>query len=422
MAISTSLDFTTVLGDLKKTYSEDMRDNRPQFTVLQELLRPEGGTPVGEELRVPVILTHQSGETYKPSGSANLLRAPVSMEIKQAVTDQFEITEIVRLPFGMISKAVQGKEASYADPVRLRVLSGQTSAKRALELSLLHGQNGLGQVASATVVAGTGPFTRDVTFTPQSWSNGIWGGYDNAAVDFWSALTAGTKRNTGDVNVSAVNFATKTVTFTAAASADISGIVANDYVFPATAYSTTQMPGLMNIVSSTAPTLFGISTAYSLWHAKRVDAGAVPLSFSKVTSGMGPAIAAGADGRMVLLVNDATWADLEKDLLTNRRLDQSYTPQQLKNGARSIQYVYSNGVVDVVLHPFMKGGEAVAFQRDSWLRVGSQPDPEMVLAGEQLSVISQVADTIDYRWWCANALIPQSLGTSVYFFNITPST
>src|SRR4051812_36965135 len=117
MTISSATDFTTVLGDFKKTYADDMKDNRPQFTVLQELLRPEAGTPVGEEIRVPVILSHQSGETYKPSGSASLLRNPVSMEIKQAATDQFEITEIVRLPFGLISKAGQGKEASYADPV-----------------------------------------------------------------------------------------------------------------------------------------------------------------------------------------------------------------------------------------------------------------------------------------------------------------
>src|SRR4051812_27709631 len=143
MAISSTTDFTAILGDFKKTYAKDLEDNRPQFTVLQELLSPEGGIPVGDTINVPVVLTHQSGETYKTSGSASILRNPVSVEIKQAQTDQFEITEMVNLPFGVISKAKQNTTARYADPARLRIISGQTAAKRALELSLLHGQNSL---------------------------------------------------------------------------------------------------------------------------------------------------------------------------------------------------------------------------------------------------------------------------------------
>ena len=57
----------------------------------------------------------------------------------------------------------------------------------------------------------------------------------------------------------------------------------------------------MNIVSSTAPTLFGLPTTYSMWKTKRVDVGAVPLTFNKIASGIGPAIA--EPGIVAALIN-----------------------------------------------------------------------------------------------------------------------
>src|SRR4051812_30338612 len=199
-----------------------MEDNRPVFSVLQELLPANrDGIEIGDKLNIPVVLSHQGGESYGASGSTANLRTPVSIEIKDAQTDQFEITQPVRMPFGMISKAQQSPKARFGDKARLLLLSGQNGAKRSQELALLHGSNGLGQVASVAAVAGAGPFTRDVTFTPASWSDGIWGAADNLPFDFVTALVAGTKRNTNDCTVTGVNFTTRTVTFSAPASTDL---------------------------------------------------------------------------------------------------------------------------------------------------------------------------------------------------------
>jgi len=421
VAVSQNIDFNVALGNLKQTYTKDLEDNRPAFSVLQELLPPNrDGIEVGDKLNIPVVLSHQGGESYGVSGSTANLRTPVAIEIKDAQTDQFEITQPVRMPFGMISKAQQSGKARFGDKARLLLLSGQVGAKRSLELSLLHGQVGLGKVSVVSAVTGAGPFSIDVTFTAQSWSDGVWGASDNLPYDFYSLITAGVKRNTGDCTVTAVDFANRKVTFQAPAAADLNTIAVNDVVFSAGAYSTTQMPGLMAIVSTVTGTLLNLPTSYSMWKAKQVVVNG-PLTFGKIVSGISPAVSHGADGELTCLVSPKNWADLIKDLASARRLDSSYNEKTLKNGAQAIEYKYSGGKINVVLHPFMKDGEAVVIPVDNYFRVGSDPDPTMKLADLQLQVMSSTANVFEFRFWSASALIPNILGTSVYFSGITPN-
>src|SRR5438105_6098792 len=130
MSVNTNLDFTAILGNFRQTYLKDMQDNRPAFTVLQEMLPPNrDGIEVGDKLNVPVPLSHQGGESYGASGSTANLRNAVAVEIKDAQTDQWEITQPVRIPFAVISKAQQGPAARFGDKARLLILSGQTGAK-----------------------------------------------------------------------------------------------------------------------------------------------------------------------------------------------------------------------------------------------------------------------------------------------------
>lgn len=428
-AASANLDFTSVLDNFKQTYVKDLDDNRPTFTVLQDLLPPNReGVELGAKVNIPVLLTHHGGETYGTSGSTANLRTPAAMQIADATSDQFEVTEIVRIPFGLISKAAQSKAARFADKARLMVLSGDTAAKRANELALLHGSSSLGKVSALGATNGSGPWTRDVTFTPGSWSDGIWGAVDSLPFDFYSALTAGTKRNSGDVTVNAIKgwstdpTAPRTVTFGATgASTDLSTIAVNDFVFSASGYSTTQMAGLMNIAAlGVGSTFLQISTNYSMWVPKAVTVTG-PITMGKLLSGLSPAVAHGADGQFTVLVNSRNFADLMKDMTSSRRLDASYTTGKLQNGAQSIEYTYKGLTLNIALHPFMKDGDTVVFPADNFFRIGSQPDPTMQLGDVPLTVMSSTSNTIEWRFWSAQVLMPNLLATTTYFSGITPN-
>jgi hypothetical protein len=424
MTISNSTDFSVILDNVKTTYAKKLKDYRPNYAILQEVLPANrDGIEVGATLKVPVLLTHQGGESYDTAGGTSTLNQPISVEIKDASTDQFEITEVVRIPIGVLSKLGQSGNARFADNATLRMLAGQKGAARALELSLLHGGNGLGQVASVGSVTGSAnAFSLAVTFTPGSWSDGIWGAAENAPFDFYSALTSGTKRNSGgDTSVTAVNFTTRTVTFlsTQATNADLAAIAAGDFVFSKGSYGK-QMPGLMNVVSTTSGSLFGLSTNYSMYKAKQVTV-SNSLTFGKIVSGIAPAVAHGAEGTLTGFCSPRNWADLMKDLTSTRRSDVSYSTKEMKNGSQAIQYFYSGGQLDIAIHPYMKDGEFVVIPVDNWFRVGSDPDPTMDIAGLELQVMSSTTNAFDFRFFCASALIPNLLATSTYFSGITPA-
>lgn len=428
MAVTPNTDLTSVLDDLKQTYGKDLEDYRPSFTVLQELLSANrDGVEMGAKINLPVALSHQGGETNDTSGGTATLRNPVSMEIKDASSDQYEITLPVRMPFGLISKAKQGPKARFADKPKLILLSGKKGSLRAAELNLLHGQNSLGKVSAVSAVTGSGPYFIDVTFTAPSWSDGIYGAADNLPFDFYSALTSGTKRNTGDCNVSAVKgWSTdatnpRTVTFTAAAQSDLNTIAANDFVFAASAYGK-QMPGLMyQLGLGAAVTHLGISTNYTMWRPKQITVTG-PITMGKLLSGISPAISHGAEGKMTVLANARNHADLVKDMVSARRLDASYkSGGKLENGAQSVEYMIGNLTLEIVLHAFMKDGDVAVIPTDNWYRIGSDPEPTMKLDDLQLQVMSANSNTFEFRFWCAQTLMPNLMATSVLFSGITPN-
>lgn len=422
MTIAATTDFTTTLGNLKKTYMKDMEDNRPIWAVLQERLSPNReGIEVGDTLQIPVILTHQAGETYDTAGGTRTLRNPVSMEIKDANTEQFEITQPVRLPFGVISKVEQSKQARFADKARLMILAGQTGAKRSLEIALLHGNDSIGKIAAGS--AARSGNNRTMNIEPAFWSDGIWGAMENAPVDVYTALSSGTQHNANaEMSVVSADFVNKTVTLTSTSTADLDSLTTGDFIFPASAYGFS-MNGLMYFLrnaNATGATILGLSTNYSMWRCKKVTVTG-PITFGKLLSGITPAVAHGANGKLTVYANSRNGADLHKDFLSVRRLDASYTEGTLKNGARAISYRFQSVELEVVTHDFMFDGDVAVVPEDNWFRAGSDPDPTMTLGGKELSVMSSTSNTFEFRWFSASALVPNLLATSVLFSGITPA-
>jgi hypothetical protein len=422
VTVSANVDFNVALDNFKQTYAPDLQDNRPAFMVLQELLKANRGNfEMGAKVNIPVLLSHQGGESYGLSGDTSNLGSPVSLEIKDAQSDQFEITLPVRMPFGMISKAQQSEKARFADKARLLLLAGDTGAKRANELALLHGRNSFGKILNTTGSSGT---TLVVQLTPDSWSDGIWGAADNLPFDTYSNQDAtGTKRNANaDFNLTAVDFANRKLTFTGNAS-DVTATLANDFIVPRGSGAATAkvLPGLMyQAALGAGSTHLNISTNYTMWRAKAVPiTGAI--TFGKLVSGISPAVAHGADGKFVGLASPRNYADLIKDLASARRLDASYSETKMKNGAQAVEYRYLGVTITMVVHPFMKDGEVVLLPPDNWFRIGSDPDPVMKLGDVPLQVMSSSANVIEWRFWSAQALMPNLLATTVYFSGITPN-
>lgn len=417
----------SLLDNLKKVYKPDLDDNRPVFAVLQERLSAEGKgiLEVGEKIVLPVILTHQGGESYGAANNVDTLNTPIPMVMDQAETDQYEITEIVRMPFGLVSKVGQSKAARFADKARILTLAGQTAAKLKLETVLLHGGRGVARVTtSAGSVSGSGPWTRTINIDPATWSDGFWTYQEGQAFDCFTALTGGTQRNdAGLLSVTSVDFAAKTVTFsTAGASNDLSDIVANDILFKDGSRGN-QAYGLMYFAQeadTSGATVLGVSTNYSAWRTKPVTVSG-PITWGKLLSGCASSMAGGLDGRITVLANSKNMADLHKDFMSSRRLDASYSTGKLKNGARAIEYVFGSRTFELVGHDLMWDGDVVAYSEANWFRAGSDPDPVMSLGGEELKLISSTSNSFEFRWFSAGALIPNGLANMTYFSGITPS-
>jgi hypothetical protein len=422
VTVAQNTDFTTTLGNLKKTYMKDMADNRPVWAVLQERFPANReGIEVGDTLQIPVILTHQAGETYDNAGGTRTLRATVSMEIKDANTEQFEITQPVKLPFGVISKVEQSKQARFADKARLMILAGQTGAKRSLELALLHGADSIGKITTGS--AARSGNNRTMNIDPLFWSDGIWGALENAPVDVYTALTSGSQHNANaEMTVVSADFLNKTVTFTSTSTADLDSLTSGDFIFPASAY-TFSMLGLMYFLrnaNTTGQTILNLSTTYSMWRTKKVTVTG-PITFGKLLSGITPAVAHGANGKLTILANSRNAADLHKDFLSTRRLDASYSDGEMTNGARKISYRFQKLSLELVVHDFMFDGDVAVIPDDNWFRAGSDPDPTMSLGGKELSVMSGTSNAFEFRWFSASAFVPNCLATSTMFTGITPA-
>jgi hypothetical protein len=346
-----------------------------------------------------VVLTQEQGFTYAgPSAGAFALNAPIAAVLKDAQVQGAQILLRSQIDYESLARA-QNTKGSFGEASRLLVENMLDAISKRLELMFLYGRSpgGIGILASGTVST--------ITLTAASWSAGLWAGMEGAQINVVTAptgtypvfTTAATPQRTtatpGSTKVVSVNFATLTVTVTAAS---LTAPVATDIVILFGTWTTAgatnltattlvtfvEAIGLDGIIRSSATTLFNIDqTVYGLFTGNN-PASFAALSVTNVLANLLPAIGKGLMEDVVLLCSNTAFQSLVNPTVdpvaqaasTNVKVGPTLTKtqgDQLQFGASGVTIVGAQGKITIQPHLFVKDKDMFCFAPKNIMRVGA---------------------------------------------------
>jgi hypothetical protein len=376
--------FKTVYADIAKVLPED--------AVLQDEVNFSEDDATGEKLVFMIPLTYCHSFSYAPSSGANTtitMNDAVPPYIGKAEVEGYQLIGRIQMDYAYLSKAASKGKRAFQAAMDASMESLVESARRRIEISLLHGQQGLGKLTSNTTGA--------LVITAATWSAGLWVGMKDAVLTAWSAQTATATQHDGDLTVSGVTPSSRTVTVTGTSTS----VVTNDHLYfkgsrTSTAYN--EGAGLMKIANNTG-SLFTIdASVYDSWGSVQ-KAVTGPIGFTVILSGQADAQVKGLREDSLLLVSPKRFAELNTDMAADRVFDSSYSSTKGEMGVSEIVYHSPAGSIRVKGHSLMKDGEAVSFPPSKCLRVGSS-DLTFELPGTNGEMLLHIPDKNVYEARC----------------------
>ena len=346
---------TTLASRLKEVYADGPSSLVPNSTVLQKRLKFKAELVHGEKVRFDVQLSTENGISVG-QGSVTL-NGSVAQESAKAEVEGFSVVLQSRASYDLIERA-KGDKKSFARFNDSKFIPMAESMQKRCEIyNMGYGRQGLGVVTANN--------SGVLTISPASWSSALWAGAKGTILQAFTATSGGSQHN-GDVIISAVNIANKTITVTGTSAA----IVANDILF-LKGHRGAGVIGLTDIAVNTG-TMYNISAAtYELWAAQSFDVGTSALTLGKILEAAGQSADMGCDEKLTILVPIKTFQSLTADESTLRLYDNSYKKGKMENGAENLSFYGANGEVEVVPYRFIKDGEFMMFPERYTYRIGS---------------------------------------------------
>lgn len=381
-------------GLFKEAYGDDIINLIPDSaknTKIIPFVSREKET--GNFYHQPVIVANEHGITYAaPDSGAFALEDAVAMQVKDAQVQGSQMLLRSSLSYDAAAKAARGRNA-FMDSTQLLVENMLESLTKRLEITILHGRVGIGEVAIGDFVeTAPGATTAVVEITDASFADGIWAGAENAKLVFYSdsddTIGAGTNLDANaDTNqvlsVVSVDVDSRKITVSGSAAAiedinDVSVTKALRIYFKGAVvgsgatFAYAEGAGLKKIITNTG-TLFNINAAtYNLWRGN-ISEVTGQLTFGKILTELSKPVARGGlDEKVVVEVNPRTWANLASDLAALRMFDDSYKKDKGEIGVESLLYIGQNGEIEVISYNLVKRGEAFVFPPKRCKRVGAQ--------------------------------------------------
>jgi hypothetical protein len=422
MAAYSGPDTVATLNGLFKTqYAPDLNDLIPQHAILQQKIKyVPADKQNGAFYAVPCVLRSNQGVSYLgESGGVGSLSTAINAIMKEAQVKGSELNIRGQLSYKALSQAATAGARAFKKSSSWLVEDMANVAFTRLELSTLHGQEGLGKVfgtpaiLSATVV--------EVEISEATWATGIWVVLEGAQFEVWN----------GDVSrslvlqLSKVTSDTRKLQFTYVSGAGSFGsIAAGDDIYPnqakdGAAYN--EMAGLFKQYSTTSGTLFGIQNRqdYSLLQGN-VASDIGEISSAKVVEAASLAVDKGLMTDAVLLVGTKTFADLNAENMGLRMFDSSYSGAKAENGSQALSYDHINGKITVICHPFVKGGQALIMDPNDALFVGSsKPTFEIPGMPEKFFRLVQDTNAVELQNYADLAVFVHKPGQGVVLTGIT---
>ncbi len=334
----------------------------PASSVLYDIIDFDNENLLGDSYHQGVVLTNENGFTYNGSGGTVVsLATPIPATMKDASTSGFEMIGRARLGYTAASRAANEGPQAFKKAWGTVLLNLRKASMKRLELTILNGQRGLGIVDQNN--AGV------LTITDASWSPTTWAGLEGAVLEAFDSVNATANQHNGDLTITAVSFANKTVTVSGTNAA----VVQNDILWFKGARTTTgfnEPAGLMKMAGN-AGSLHGIDASqYALWAGNVKGSFGIP-TMGRFLSAITEAVDRGLEEKVYIGVNPKTWEVLNADLAAQRMYDGSYSRQRAENGSQAISYYGQVGEAEIRSMPYMRRGEACIFPESDLKRVGS---------------------------------------------------
>lgn len=410
--------FTTMEMMYKEVYGDTLLDVVPMSSVVYDIVKYKKGKKLGKKFVQTAALTLEHGFTSNGvAGSVVTLKDPVNAVFDDANIQGVELIGRSRIAYTAASSAVSEGPEAFADAWTQVLVNLRKASMKRLELQLLRGTGGLG------ILSGNSSGT--LTLTDASWSPSTWAGMKGCIIEAWDGIGySADNQHNGDLTISAVSRANKTVTVTGTNT----NVTTGDYLFfdgHRTASASNEMTGLVQCAANSG-TLHGISGAtYDTWLGNTFSMGGAP-TMGKFLTALNDAIDMGLEEKAYLLVPTATFAILNANVSTSRRFDGSYSRKQASNGAQAISFFGASGELEVRLHPYLWKGEAVAFPESAFDRIGSADMgmgvPGLPDSGSQIFFHDTTTNSAEARSFSHQALFCKAPSQCVYINGITYPT
>ena len=366
----------TLDGNFKIVYGDGPVNVIPEVAILQKEIKFQKSEKIGKSYNFPVILSQEAGVTYLAAGAGiSTLNDSIAAVLKEAVVDAHQIIVRGVMDYEAAAKAAVSA-AAFKNSSELLVENLMETASKRLEIAFLYGRSATGLGASGAT-ANVSTTTSNVTVTLATWAPGIWSGVEGAVINFFKIADNLIVSSAADAlfTITSVNHATRVILVTGTTT----GITALDAVGAGGVYMhwrgarVAEPIGIDAIVANTG-TLFGISAAtYSLWSGTTVSAGSAALTVAKILNAVEAGVSKG--GLMeeaAVLVSPRTFMNLSGTMTDLRRQNGGQKETAGIGGFESIQLLGPNGKLNIVVHPYLKVGEAFVVPFKRFKRIGSQ--------------------------------------------------
>ena len=354
----------TLAGFFKQVYGDDVKALVPSLAILSKRIPFLQSEMLGANLNLPVDLSAEN------EGSTTLLAANAG-QMKNAIVPGVNMVARSRIGYAALASAAAANDVkSFGKASAWVVKRLAASLIKRLEIQLLHGQKGLGVVASYGTTTAT---TAVCVISDEEWAAGIWAGAEGATLDAYAAADLATKLNTtGALTITAVDVANKSITVSGAAG-DITALTgaASSTFFWETASAATEFAGLDKIIGNTG-SLFGIDAAtYSLWAGNTYSTTTGTPSMAKINAAVAMTASFGNSKDVIAVVSPKVFEILNSDASAQRLYDDSYDPKMAVNGTRGIRFYGQTGLIELVPDLFQKDGKIHIFAPEEAHRPGA---------------------------------------------------
>lgn len=406
MAAQATTDTTSqLLGTVKNTFADKLKDARVTSAVVQEIWPVSKKEVIGNGFLIPIMTQHSQSTTYGQDESSGALTAMTAPQSTNLTIPAREVTERFLITFGALAKAEKGSDVSFVTEQTLKALSIWTAAKRQVEQGLLYGGMGFATIASAGSVTGSGNTALvTLTLTAGSWSIAYLAGCKNAPVDVYQSNGTSKVTTTIGATVTAVDPILGTVTIQGNVT-DLGNIAATHQLWRY-GENGNSITGIVTQLLNTASVLFtGADPTVNAIFKGNVFATTGNLSIGILMKRVGQAKSLGLEGKAIVMVPPDGFSALANELAGLRRLDGTYSKGKLDTGAETIDVRVGNVVMSITEVPFLQEGHVVCVSEDDVMRPALQ-DLDDKVGSHEMTVMSSTQNGFEMRVFTSqNAIV-----------------